>query len=175
MAGIQYELKPIDRLTTGAIGEPGNRVFYLQGRAGDQLVTLIVEKQQIQSLAIGLEEFLSELHNRLPDLPDSSRDYKEEEMALEEPIDPAFRVGHIGLGYDEESDLLILVARQIQPLDEDPEEASIARFWCSRSQLRQMCNWGLDLAARGRPICGNCGEPIDAQGHFCPKKNGHKR
>lgn len=174
MAGIQYELKPVDRITTGAIGSPGKRVFYLQGRAGDQLVTLIVEKQQIQSLAIGLEEFLGELHERLPDLPESSRDYNKGEMALEEPIDPAFRVGHIGLGYDEESDMLILVAHEIQPLDADPEEASIARFWCSRSQLHQMCNWGLDLSARGRPICGNCGEPIDPQGHFCPKKNGHK-
>ncbi len=174
MAGIQYELKPVDRITTGAIGSPGKRVFYLQGRAGDQLVTLIVEKQQIQSLAIGLEEFLGELHKRLPDLPESSRDYNKGEMALEEPIDPAFRVGHIGLGYDEESDMLILVAHEIQPLDADPEEASIARFWCSRSLLHQMCNWGLDLSARGRPICGNCGEPIDPQGHFCPKKNGHK-
>ena len=175
MAGIQYELKPIDRITTGAIGEPGKRVFYLQGRAGDQLVTLLVEKQQIQSLALGLEEFLGELQKLHPDLPDFSRDYIKEEMALEKPIDPAFRVGHIGLGYDEESDMLILVAREIQPLDADPEEASIARFWCSRSQLRQMCSWGLDLSARGRPICGNCGEPIDPQGHFCPKKNGHKR
>ena len=175
MSSIQYELNPIDRITTGAIGGPGKRVFYLQGRAGDQLVTLIVEKQQIQSLAIGLEEFLGELHERLSDLPESSGDYIEVEMTLEEPIDPAFRVGHIGLGYDEESDRLILVAREIQPLDGDPEQASIARFWCSRSQLRRMCSWGLDLSARGRPICGNCGEPIDAQGHFCPKKNGHKR
>jgi uncharacterized repeat protein (TIGR03847 family) len=175
MAGIQYELKPIDRITTGAIGSPGKRVFYLQGRAGDQLVTLLIEKQQILSLAIGLEEFLSELQKRLPDLPESSRDYIESEMALEEPIDPAFRVGHIGLGYDEESDMLILVARDIQPLNEDPEQASTTHFWCSRSQLRQMCSWGLDLSARGRSVCGNCGEPIDPQGHFCPKKNGHKR
>jgi len=175
MAGIQFELKPVDRITTGAIGDPGKRVFYLQGRGGDQLVTLIVEKQQIQSLSIGIDEFLGELDKRLTDLPESSEEYIEEEMALEEPIDPAFRVGHIGLGYDEESDMLILVAREIQALDEDPEEASVARFWCNRSQLRRMCTWSLDLSARGRPICGNCGEPIDSQGHFCPKKNGHKR
>ncbi|MGB2896003.1 MAG: DUF3090 domain-containing protein [Anaerolineales bacterium] len=175
MAGIQHELNPVDRITTGAIGDPGKRVFYLQGRAGDQLVTLIVEKQQIQSLAIGLEEFLDELHKRLPDLPESSGDYIEEEMALEEPIDPAFRVGHMGLGYDEKSDMLILVARETQPLDHDPGEASFVRFWCSRSHMRRMCSWGLDLSSRGRPICGNCGEPIDPRGHFCPKKNGHKR
>lgn len=174
MAGIEYELKLIDRITTGAIGAPGSRVFYLQGRAGDQLVTLIVEKQQIQALAVGLEEFLQELHKRIPGLSESSQDYIEEEMALEEPIDPAFRASHIGLGYDEDSDMLILIAREVLPLDADPEDGSIARFWCSRSQLRRMCSWGLDLSARGRPICGNCGEPINPQGHFCPKKNGHK-
>jgi uncharacterized repeat protein (TIGR03847 family) len=174
MAGIEYELRHLDRITTGAIGAPGSRVFYLQGRSGDQLVTLIVEKQQIQSLAVGLEEFLKELHKRLPDLSESAQDYIEEEMALEEPIDPAFRAGHIGLGYDEDSDMLILIAREIQPLGADPEERAVARFWCSRSQLRRMCTWGLDLSARGRPICGNCGEPMNPEGHFCPKKNGHK-
>jgi len=175
MTGIQHELNPVDRITTGAIGIPGKRVFYLQARMGDQLVTLIVEKQQIQSLAIGLEEFLDELHKRLPDLPESSREYIEEEMALEDPIDPAFRVSQIGLGYDEASDMLILVARETQPLDENLEDVSIARFWCSRSSLRRMCSLGLALSTRGRLICGNCGEPIDPQGHFCPKKNGHKR
>jgi predicted amidophosphoribosyltransferase len=37
-----------------------------------------------------------------------------------------------------------------------------------------MCRWGVEIATRGRPICGNCGEPIDPEGHFCPKRNGHK-
>jgi uncharacterized repeat protein (TIGR03847 family) len=174
MSSERYELNPTERITTGAIGPPGKRVFYLQGRSADDLVTLIVEKQQIQSLAVGLEQFLDDLHDRMPDLSPASADYDEAEMDLEEPIDPSFRVGHIGLGYDEESDRLVLVAREIQAPDADPDLASVARFWCTRSQLRSMCNWGLDLAERGRPICGNCGMPIDPEGHFCPKRNGHK-
>jgi uncharacterized repeat protein (TIGR03847 family) len=138
------------------------------------LVTLIVEKQQIQSLAVGLEQFLDDLHDRMPELSTTSAEFDETEMNLEEPIDPSFRVGHMGLGYDEESDLLVLVAREIQTPDADPDMAAVARFWCTRTQLRQMCNWGLELADRGRPICGNCGMPMDPQGHFCPKRNGHK-
>jgi uncharacterized repeat protein (TIGR03847 family) len=161
-------------MTTGAIGPPGKRVVYIQGRGTDQLITLIVEKQQIQSLAIGLEQFLSELHERHPDLPAADPEFTEGEMALQEPIDPLFRVGHMGLGYDDEDDMLVLVAREIQPPDADPEEAAVVRFWCSRSQLRQLCHLGLEIAERGRPLCGNCGQPIEAEGHFCPKRNGHK-
>ncbi len=174
MPVILYDLRPVDRITTGAIGPPGKRVFYLQARKGDQLVTLIVEKVQVQSLAIGLEQYLAELHERFPHLPEASADYDEAEMELERPIDPAFRVGQLGLGYDAESDLMVLVARELQPEEADPEEAAVARFWCTRSQLRAMSHWGLEVASRGRPICGNCGQPIDPEGHFCPKRNGHR-
>ncbi|MCA9996365.1 MAG: DUF3090 family protein [Anaerolineales bacterium] len=31
-----------------------------------------------------------------------------------------------------------------------------------------------EVVNAGRPICGNCGRPIDAEGHFCPNRNGHK-
>jgi uncharacterized repeat protein (TIGR03847 family) len=175
MSPSEYELKPVSRITAGAIGPKGKRVFYIQARETDQLVTLIVEKQQVQSLAIGLEQFLSDLQKRFPELPEASFEYDEEDMALEEPIEPAFRIGHMGLGYDEENDLLVLVTREIQPEDADPETADVARFWCTRSQLRAMCNWGLEVASHGRPICGNCGQPIDPEGHFCPKRNGHKK
>jgi uncharacterized repeat protein (TIGR03847 family) len=174
MASITYEVKPAEYMTTGAIGPPGKRIFYIQGRGIDQSITLIVEKQQIQSLAIGLEQFLGELHERHPDLSVADPEFSESEMELQEPIEPLFRVGHMGLGYDEEEDLLVLVAREIQPPDADPEEAAVVRFWCSRSQLRKMCQLGLKIAERGRPICGNCGQPIDSEGHFCPKRNGHK-
>ena len=111
MTTTEYNLKPVDRITTGAIGSPGKRVFYLQARKDDQLVTLIVEKQQMQQLAEKFEDFLAELDKRSTDLPDASLDYDEKDMTLEQPIDPAFRVGLMGLGYDEEADLLVLVVR----------------------------------------------------------------
>ncbi len=73
-----------------------------------------------------------------------------------------------------EADMMVLVAREIELEGSQIDEPSVARFWCSRSQVRSMCAWGLEVANRGRPICGNCGEPIDPGGHFCPKRNGHK-
>jgi uncharacterized repeat protein (TIGR03847 family) len=168
---MELELNPVSRITTGAIGPPGKRVFYIQARKESRMVSLIVEKHQIQSLAIGLEEFLEELDGRLPDLPEASAEYDSAEMELEEPIDPIIRVGQIGLGYDEESDRLVLIARQLESEDEGTE---VVRLWCTRSQLRAMCFWGLEVASQGRPICGNCGEPKDPEAHFCPKSNGHK-
>jgi uncharacterized repeat protein (TIGR03847 family) len=174
MPSTEYELKPVLKITAAAIGDPGKRVFYLQGSSDEQMLTLMIEKQQIQSLAVGVEQFLEDLEERYPELSEASSEFIETEMGLESPIEPAFRVGQIGLGYDEETDLLVLVAREFQAEDEDEDAAAVARFWCTRTQLRSLCQWGLELASRGRPICGNCNQPIDPEGHFCPKRNGHK-
>jgi uncharacterized repeat protein (TIGR03847 family) len=174
MPALEFELKPVDRITTGAIGPPGKRVFYLQASKAEELVTLIVEKSQVQSLAVGVEQFLEELVTRVPDLSQVEDDVADDEMSLQRPIDPAFRVGQLGLGYDDSSDLMVLVAREIQSEEGETEPAGVARFWCTRAQIRKMCHWGLQVANRGRPICGNCGQPIDPEGHFCPKRNGHK-
>lgn len=174
MPSTEYELKPVSRITTHSVGEPGKRVFYLQGRSDDLMLTLIIEKQQIQSLAVGVEQFLQDLDERYPELSEASNNFTENDMELETPIDPAFRVGKIGLGYDEDTDLMVLVAREIQDEEDDEDTEDVARFWCTRSQLKSMCQWGLELANRGRPICGNCSQPMDPEGHFCPKRNGHK-
>ena len=98
-------------------------------------------------------------------------------MHINPPVDPMFRVGELALGYDEESDLVVLVTREMKVTEEGDEtvEGRVVRFWCTRSQLRAMAYWGLEVSARGRPICPQCGEPMDPEGHFCPKKNGRKK
>lgn len=174
MAPIDMDLRPVTHITTDAIGQPGKRVFYIQGWQDERTVTLIVEKVQIQSLAVGLEQFLVEVSEKYPGLIEASADYDDEKMHIQPPVDPLFRVGEIGLGYDIESDLVVLVAHELLAEGAAPEEASVVRFWCTRSQLRAMCRWGMDVAAQGRPLCPQCGQPMDPSGHFCPKRNGHK-
>ena len=174
MAGAAFEFNPVTHLTTGFIGQPGKRVFYLQAFKGREVVTLIVEKQQIEALAYGIEQFIAELKEKFPALPDASPDYVPEKMALKIPLDPAFRVGQLGLGYDQERDLLVLVAQEIIVEERDPEEAGTARFFATRSQLRALGLHSLSILKQGRPICGNCGQPIDPEGHFCPRRNGHR-
>lgn len=174
MPRIELDLNPVTYLTIDAIGKPGERVFYLQGRQEDEIVTLLVEKVQVQTLAVGVEQFLTEITKSSPQLPEASNDYVEDRMRIQPPVDPLFRVGELGLGYDSENDMVVLVAREVQMEGGDPEEAGVVRFWCSRSQIRALVAWGVNVANRGRPICPQCGEPMDPEGHFCPKRNGHK-
>lgn len=173
MPRIEIDIRPVTHILTDAIGPPGKRVFYLQAWQSDKTITLIVEKFQVQSLAIGLEQFLAEIQQKYPHLPEASWEYEEEKMHIHPPIEPLFRVGELGLGYDPDQDLIVLVARELLPEGEDAEQAGVVRFWCTRSQLRAMSRWGIEVASRGRPLCPQCGEPMDPEGHFCPKKNGH--
>lgn len=174
MSRVEIELDPVTHLTADAIGQPGQRVFYVQGRQNERVVTVLVEKIQIQSLAMGLEDFLREVNARYPNLPEASDDYEEAQMHILAPVDPVFRVGEVGLGYDADRDLVCLIAREILSGEMQPEDAGVVRFWATRSQMRAMTRWGLDVVSHGRPLCPQCGEPIDPEGHFCPKKNGHK-
>ena len=170
----EIDLRPVSHITTDAIGPPGKRIFYIQAWQEERTLTLIVEKIQIQSLAVGLEQFLAEIYDRFPNLGKASAEYVEESMHIHPPLDPLFRTGELGLGYDSENDLVVLIARELLDEDQDQNEASVVRFWCTRDQIRALCHWGMEVASRGRPLCSQCGQPMDPEGHFCPKKNGHK-
>jgi hypothetical protein len=109
------ELDPVDRITAGAVGSPGSRVFYLQGRRGQQLITLLLEKQQVQLLAASVVEILSRVGKETGQGP------PDEQMGLEEPLVPEWRAGRLSIGYHEERDLLLLEVEEV--LDEDEDEA----------------------------------------------------
>jgi uncharacterized repeat protein (TIGR03847 family) len=169
---IEIDLNPVSHITTDAIGPPGKRVFYIQGRKDDQVVCLIIEKFQLQTLTIGVEQFLAEIRQQMPDLEEAPPDFVEDEMRIQPPVEPLFRVAEFGLSYDGESDLVALIAREIPSQSQEPGQ--VVRYWCTRAQLRAMIHWGLEITSRGRPLCEQCGQPMDPEGHFCSRKNGHK-
>jgi len=173
MPPIEIDVDPCDHLTADAIGNPGQRVFYLQAYQDTRTITIIIEKAQLLSLAIGIEQFLSQLATQNPDLDDASGDYVERVMRISPPVDPLFRAAEIGLGYDKERDRVVIFTKELLGEDADPESASQVRFWATRTQLRQLARWGQEVASRGRPTCPQCGQPEEPEGHFCPKKNGH--
>jgi uncharacterized repeat protein (TIGR03847 family) len=108
------DLDPVDRITAGALGPPGDRTFYLQARSGDDVATLTVEKQQVQLLSASILEILARVGKETTEGPE------EEAMALEEPIDPLWRAGRLSIGYVEERDLLLLeVYELVEGEDED--------------------------------------------------------
>jgi uncharacterized repeat protein (TIGR03847 family) len=186
---VFIELDPVDRLTAGALGDPGERVFYLQGRQSDRLVTVLVEKQQVELLAASLVEILARSGKETGQGP------PEEEMDLEEPLLPEWRAGRLSIGYDEDRDLVLLECEEYVPAagdeeesgDEEEEEEDEAvgpvepspsgpgrvRFWASREQALALARHGAAVAAAGRPRCELCGNPMDPEGHVCPALNGH--
>jgi uncharacterized repeat protein (TIGR03847 family) len=107
-------------------------------------------------------------------------------MALEEPLDPRWRAGRLSIGFDQDRDLFLLEVEEFQPELEDldvddpgsiiPEiEPESIRIWASPAQMLALSRHGAAVAARGRPTCQFCGNPIDAEGHACPAMNGHSK
>jgi uncharacterized repeat protein (TIGR03847 family) len=170
-----YDLNPITHITTGAVGEPGNRTFYLQAKEGHRLVTLLCEKQQIAAMAMGIEQLLEQIAQKDPALTGRGDEVLDVDMSLDEPLEPLFRVGQMGLGYDEDRNLLVLVAQELVPEGEEASSASSARFWGTAAQMRTLARHAAQVVAAGRPTCPLCGAPMDPEGHFCPRRNGHQR
>lgn len=166
-----FVLDPVDHITVDALGKPGQRIFYIQAIKETRKITLIIEKIQLQSLLEGINEFLDEIQKRFPEITEPEVNFQEDDMHILPPVDPLFRAGDIGLAYDETCDLGCIFAREIQ-LSE--EENRMVRFWCSRTQLIAVARWGAIIVRHGRPICPQCRQPMEPEGHFCPKKNGHK-
>jgi uncharacterized repeat protein (TIGR03847 family) len=174
MAEVLYDLNPVTWITAGAVGHPGQRTFYIQARQGTNLVTLLAEKEQVQALAIGIEQLLDVLAAKRPEGEPATKMLSEADLALLEPLDAVFRVGDLGLGYDEQRDLLVLVAQELLEEEEQKKrQPVIARFWATPAQMRALSCHAANVVAAGRPLCPLCGLPIDPAGHICPKRNGH--
>src|SRR4051795_7474062 len=58
---VIHEFDPPERFVAGTVGEPGSRTFFLQARAGRQLVSVSLEKQQVALLAERVDELLDEV------------------------------------------------------------------------------------------------------------------
>jgi len=187
------ELEHLDRITAGAVGEPGERTFFLQAREGDRLVTILVEKEQVELLGTSILEILATVGRETGEGPPS------DELGLEPPLEPLWRAGRLSIGYAEERDRMLLEIEELVEEDEAPEEqveeqrgeqpeepivaAASAdegleparlRLWATREQMLALARHGATVAARGRPKCRYCGNPIDPQGHMCPAMNGHR-
>lgn len=165
----QIELNPVSHLTIGTLGQPGRRTFYLQGSRGSQTISLIIEKEQAIMLANSFESLLDDLGN-LANAQERESVYWD--MRLREPVEGLFRVGNMGLGYNEETSQVVLVAYELVGEGDDP---NVVSFWSTEEQAQALVEHTRDVVSSGRPVCGNCGRPIDPEGHFCPNRNGYAR
>jgi uncharacterized repeat protein (TIGR03847 family) len=174
------DLDPVTRLTADAVGEPGQRTFYLQAASGPDQVTLLVEKEQVRRLAESLQTWLPELAADRPEDPGEAAAAEAGQLDLAPPLEPDFRVGQLLLSYDAERDRVVIEATELQTGgDEDEDLLELAdpltvRLFVTRAQLRVLARHGSQVVARGRPTCPLCGNPLDPTGHICPAQNGHR-
>ncbi|MDD9954654.1 MAG: DUF3090 family protein [Anaerolineaceae bacterium] len=153
MAGSELELRPVDFVTIDTIGPKGKRVFYLQAGKEAQIVTLIIEKEQALALSEAIGELLDDIDERFPP-PGEETDSAvgADDMELREPLEPLFRVAEMGLGYDDETRMVVLLAQELVAREngEDDVEPGVVRLWCNRRQMRQLSSQASDCAQSGR-------------------------
>lgn len=162
MASASFDFEQVSRLTAGAIGEPGKRAFYLQLRAGAELVSLALEKEQLRALTERLQEVFTRVSIPLSSSPAS--------MALEEPILPRWRVGFMTLSYSQEEKSFEV---SLVELVEEGAEPATGHFQASLAQMQALAAHAITVISAGRPPCPMCGGPSDHDGGICPRLNGH--
>lgn len=179
------ELDPVDALATGAIGEPGQRAFYIQARKESAQLTVLVEKEQVAHLAAEAVAFLDRLAPEYPEDASEAPRVDPQSTALAAPTDPLFRARLIGLGFDPERKMVVIELHERTTDDDDEDEDDdesadpaeealtgfVVKLVATRPQVRAMAARGVEAVAAGRPRCPLCEQPMDPDGHICPRWN----
>ena len=174
-----------DRFATGTVGEPGNRAFFLQARDGARVISVALEKAQVAVLAERLGRLLVEL-DRQGIVEDPPTPIEPDEHPLDEPLNEAFRATTLTLGWDGEADRILIEARApgeddeeveseslVDPEEDDDDGPDTLRVRLTAGAARSFVERAFRVIRAGRPPCPLCGNPLDATGHICPRKNGH--
>ena len=160
-----------DRFVAGAVGEPGQRTFYLQARKGGAVASVALEKTQVAALAERLGDML--------DAVEAEPTPSAAGAGLEQPLIELFRVGAMALAWDAETGTVVIEAQTesedgeyVELPDDAPEGPDLLRVRIDAPAARGFVRGTAELLAAGRPPCPFCGQPLDPQGHFCPRGDG---
>ncbi len=160
-----YELDPVESIALAAVGEPGQRQFFLMAAGQGRTLTLACEKAQIQALIVRLHQMMDAQGIEVEGKAASSRRLQ--------PGEPEWQVAEMGLGYHAERQMFVLVASEAAGSEETPsQEGPSVRFWLSHNQVAEFSKQAEEVLSAGRPLCPRCGLPMDPAGHPCPASNG---
>lgn len=172
-----------DRFVAGTVGQPGDRTFYLQAVHESRIVSVLLEKQQVAILADRIGALLEEIHRRFgtPIPPEDDRVGDLSPLVM--PVDAEFRVGTMGLGWDAESEAVVVELLAITEgefdesvvLDDTDEGPDAVRVFLTTEAAREFAARSSRVISAGRPPCPLCHEPLDPDGHLCVRTNGYKR
>jgi uncharacterized repeat protein (TIGR03847 family) len=187
-----YSFDQPDRFVCGTVGEPGQRVFFLQATKGSQVVSVALEKAQVAVLAERLATLLLALRQGGVSVTEEEADSS---AGLAEPVIEQFRVGTLTLGWDGDREKIVIEAREMgeedddedddpdaeleettslaTERDDDPDGPDLVRVQLDPSAALAFASGALAVVQAGRPPCPQCGAPLDPTGHFCPRRNGY--
>ena len=157
----------VDEIDVEAIGEPGHRTFRLLAERGTATACMWIEKEQLQALALIIEQHVARLSGRQPGgasplLTLAGR------FPTRATID--FKVGRMAVSFEQGPGKFIFTAHE---LEEDPAaDRPPLVYSASQAQVRALTAKIVDVVAAGRPRCPLCGAPIEGK-HVCPASNGH--
>ena len=117
-----YDFGVPDRFVAGTVGQPGHRTFFLQARKGSALVSVVLEKVQVQVLAERLALLIAEVARRGVQVPEALAPSDDDTAPLGEPLVEAFRVGTMTLGWDPQREQVVVEARAQEEADEEDDE-----------------------------------------------------
>ncbi|WP_346925974.1 DUF3090 domain-containing protein [uncultured Arthrobacter sp.] len=168
-----------DRVVVGTIGLPGARTFYLQVRAGTQIVSIALEKQQSALLAEKIDEILDQLitiEGNPFSVPTSTPIELVDNDQLE-AVQEQFRTGAISLGWDPTTAQVVIEAYPITDVDAEDNDESLDQDGADGPEMllvrmpvgtaRAFAKRTREIVGAGRPTCPLCGYPMDADGHIC--------
>jgi len=193
MPPVVHRFDPPERFVAGTVGEPGQRTFFLQARAGMRVTSVALEKQQVQILGERIDELLDELmatDDVTSVIPAITPVDQVDTGPLEQPIVEEFRAGTITLSWDAEDERVVVevfpVVEIVVPIEADeddlvdlpidepePDELFVVRL--TPGQARVFATRAASVVSAGRPACQFCGGPVDPAGHLCPRANGFRR
>ena len=185
-----FAYDPPERFVAGTVGEPGQRAFFLQAREGTRLTTVAVEKAQVAALAQRADEILDAVLRRgSTEVPALAPAELVDQAPLEAPIASEFQVGTLALAWDDEDSRLVIEALALEAPSEGDDDAEgtedaddagddtldrlIVRL--APGAAREFVRRSLALVSAGRLPCPFCQQPLDPQGHVCPRSIGYRR
>jgi uncharacterized repeat protein (TIGR03847 family) len=184
MPGREFAFDPPERFVAGTVGQPGQRTFFLQATGSGRTISVALEKLQVSALAERLDGLLDEVRRRQgadSAVPAVAPPQLEDVAPLDAPIEEEFRVGTLALAWDDDDNLVIIEAQsavdEAEPADDAPSDietnADLLRVRLAPAVARAFVKRALRVVAAGRPPCPLCGNPLDPEGHICPRQNGH--
>ncbi|MCM2418467.1 DUF3090 domain-containing protein [Streptomyces sp. SID13666] len=183
-----------DRFVAGTVGEPGQRIFFLQATGAGRTTSVALEKTQVAALAERIDELLDEVVRRTGGstvVPAVAPGELADTAPLDSPVEEEFRVGTMALAWDSTQERMVLEAQALVEVEPDADDATLEaaeelreddengppllRVHLTGAQARSFAKRALDVVSAGRPPCPLCSLPLDPEGHVCPRQNGYRR